>query len=123
MGFKPIPYRCFKDIDVYILQGFELNAVSGHTYLAQCHSIRRGEVGFIFKAHDIDGDSGGVGAHANLVKFPGPSIRIFDRVLSVPDIGIRNRFACTVLPVQEPELISRLNVLQLPEGRDFHHKT
>src|SRR5580704_1839245 len=104
---KPIPYRRFKRIDVYILQRFKPNAISSHARLPQFFPIRFGQVLLIFKTKNINRDSGFVAAHANLKKLPTFSIGIFYRVQSISNRRVRNSTILAVFTIEEPELAVR----------------
>src|SRR6201999_3462157 len=102
-----LPDRGFQHGEVDVFQGFELDAISGDARLAEFFSIGLGQVFLVFDAEDIDGNSGGIGAQADLIKLPRLSIGIFDRPQSVSDIGIGNDFAFAVPAVQEPQFAAR----------------
>jgi len=101
-SFKPKSYCRFKRINVYILQSFKPNAISGHARLAQFFSIRFGQVLLIFQADNIDGDSGFVSAHTNLKKLLSFSIGIFYGVQSVSNRRVGNRTIFVVFAIGEP---------------------
>ena len=77
LSCKPISYCRFKRIDIYILQSFKPNAISGYARLAKFFSIRFGQVLLIFETKDIDRDSSFVSAHTNLKTLSTFSIGIF----------------------------------------------
>src|SRR5438046_5068962 len=74
---NPISYGCFKYIHVYVLQSFELDAISADARLAEFPAICLGEIFLVLDTEDIDRNSGRVGADPNFIKVPGFSVGIF----------------------------------------------
>lgn len=93
---SPVSYGSFQDIDVYILQGSEPDAIPGYACLAQFLAERPGQVRFVRDTGDIHGDPGFVGADTDPESLSSFTISILYRAGTVSYGRVGNGFIFAV---------------------------
>src|SRR5215469_12108197 len=68
MGAHPIANGRLQDIDVDVCEVSELDAISGHTGLAERAAIGARQVGLVVEAEHVDRNARRVGAQANAIE-------------------------------------------------------
>src|ERR1700761_4554730 len=100
---NPILYCCFENVDVYVCQCFEFDAIPCHACFAEVPSKGLGQILLVLDSHNVDGNACCIGTNSDLVELSGFSIGIFNSLGSIPNVGVGNDLSFLVFAIQEPQ--------------------
>src|ERR1700733_2556620 len=95
----PILYCCFENVDFYVCQCFEFDAIPCHACFAKIPPKCLGQILLVLYSHNVDGNACCISTDTDLIELPGFSIGIFNSLGSISNVWVGNDFSFLVLPI------------------------